>query len=340
VFRHDVTQGFNVNICIHETRLEDEVGVKLLLLSLSAHHPDAQVFVSTSALSGRLNSWIKDHCNSHFIDLGLDQGLTWNVKPALLLALLDSGLDEVIWLDSDLIITQPIARYFSSVPAEALVLAEEYFTIRNRGIAPRARGWGLNVGRDLPYTPNTCVVRVTQCHRPLLVSWQRLLDRPDYVKLQGESWVGRPFYMMGDQDALGALLGSVDYKDVKISRLRRGRDIAQCFQADGYGPFERVQNFFAKLPPFVHAQGEKPWRSSARDKTYQQLSAYRYAALPYFQQLDLHERDWLVHQNREALVWDQMVGSHPSLAGLGRAISRRVVKRVLGSLRLIGLSAR
>jgi len=313
----------------------DEVGVKLLLLSLRAHEPNAEIFVSTAALSDNLNSWVKDNINAVQIDISLDRGLGWNVKPSLLLSLLDAGVESVTWLDSDVILTQPIAKFFSRHSSDTIVVAEEYFTFRNRGVAERARGWGLDAGRELPYTPNTCVLRVTQHHRELLMAWQKLLSRPDYVNVQNKPWRDRPFYMMGDQDALAALLGSVEFKEIRVRRLRRGRDIAQCFQEDGYGPFERVRNVFNGLPPFVHAQGEKPWRPSAGENAYQEVSAYRYAALAFDEYLSKDERAWLRRQSRTAAVMDRIMLGHPSLAGLGFAVSRRLEKRLSGLVRLL-----
>ena len=47
-----------------------------------------------------------------------------------------------------------------------------------QGSAVRARGWDLPAGRAFPITLNTCVLRVTAAHVPLLRRWQGLLVGP------------------------------------------------------------------------------------------------------------------------------------------------------------------
>lgn len=322
----------HLHICISENRTTDEVGIKLLILSLTEHEPGAIIHIFANGLSERFGIWLRDFPNVVQESAAIDPGLTWNVKARLLTKLLDDSLGAVVWIDSDVIVTAPISRHFDGLADDVLVVAEEFFTYRNRGVAVRTKGWGLPVGRDLPFTPNSAVLRVTDRHRALLSAWQGLLDRPDYKALQAGPWSDRPFFMMGDQDALSAILGSADFASIPVRAIRRGRDIAQCFRADGYSSTERLANL-RRMPPFVHAQGEKPWRAIDNRTTYQHVSPYWYAARPYESQLDPDERRWLMQRPMAAKILHILALGHPSLAGLLPAVQGVTAKRVSAAVR-------
>jgi hypothetical protein len=329
-----------INICIYESRPDNAVGVKLLVLSIARHEPAAKLHVFVGHMGAELQAWVADQPNASLYELDCDPQLGWNVKPKHLLSLLDKGISEVVWLDSDLIVTRPFRHLVTDANEKKLIVAEEYFSYRNSGVAVRAAGWGLTPGRDLPFTPNTCILRVTQAHRELLEHWQELLDRADYVALQGKVWTERPFYMVGDQDALAASLGSHEFVNVEIRSVRRGYDIAQCFMADGYGPMERVASLWRGIPSFVHAQGQKPWDKAARDEIYQLLSPYRLIARDYAPLLDSDERDWLSPESGVARGLRLMVAGHPALSGLVPSALARVEKRLRSIWRLIGMLRR
>ena len=65
--------------------------------------------------------------------------------------------------------------------------------------------------------------------------------------------------MLGDQDALTALLASQEYANVPLKILKRGKDIIQYFGSHGYTISERLSNVVFGAPTFIHSQGPKPW---------------------------------------------------------------------------------
>jgi hypothetical protein len=182
------------------------------------------------------------------------------VKPALLLEALDAGEEEVIWLDADLIVTRDVRPLLRDLAPGHLMVAEEaLWGNRNDRGGLRSRAWGFEVGRELPFAINSCAVRVTSAHRPLLLEWARLLQTDAYRHAQARPWHRRPVHMLGDQDALTALLGSHRFRDVPLRILRRGEDILQAFGPSGFTLGERARVCLHGLPYFVHAQGPKPW---------------------------------------------------------------------------------
>ena len=86
-----------------------------------------------------------------------------------------------------------------------------------------------------------------------------MLSHPAYLKAQAQPWYERPLHMIGDQEVLTGLLGSVDFQETSIRLLRRGTDIAQCFGPAGFTPVERLRSMIGHRPAFVHAMGPKPW---------------------------------------------------------------------------------
>lgn len=323
-----------LHICISENRKEDEVGIKLLVLSLTRHEPGAILHLFVDDLGQGLKDWLTRFPNVSQEHLRIDKALGWNIKAKLFFKLFADGIDTIVWIDSDIIVTAPIGHYFDEPDPEVMITAEQYYTISNQGTACRTRGWGMTVGRDLPFTPNNCILRVTTRHMEFLAAWQTMLDRPYYKALQAGPWSARPFYMMGSQDAMSALMGSAGFAHIPVRPIRRGRDIAQCFMADGYSPTERLANL-ARLPPFVHAQGGKPWRLSASDQSYYHVSPFWYAARAYRHDLLPQERAWLDHRPQGAMVLHYLSLGHPSLAGFWPALTALVKKRCAAVVRLI-----
>ncbi|MBP1805960.1 hypothetical protein [Rubellimicrobium aerolatum] len=272
-----------------------------------------------------MKRWLGQQGNVVVEDHRIAPELGWNIKPMLLSALLDRGLPEVVWIDSDVILTRPIREHFAGLDEQSLLVTEEPYFNEVRFLTRRASAWGLTASRDLPHMTNSCVVRVTQAHRGLLAAWQNLLDRPDYKSAQQLPKLERPFHMVGDQDAMAALLGSHDFAHIPVRFLRRDREIAQCLYEDGFGPWGRLRNI-RRLPPLVHALGSKPWRGNAHSPLYIEVHPYRYAAEPYRENLSPDERGWLDGRSKRAWLHHCLALGNPSLSGLWPAVGKRVLR--------------
>lgn len=313
------------NYCAYEDRDIGAIGVKLLVLSLAEHEPDATLHFFGSRLSPALRQWLSRAANVVLHDVELP-GRGWNVKPACLLHLLDSGLNEAIWLDTDILLGAPLSPAFSGDAAETLVIAEDYLNLRCHTAAERARAWGFPIGRELPYHPNSCIVRATPHHRDFLRAWQALLEHEDYVATQALPRDERPFFMVGDQEVLGALLASADFASVPLRFLRRGRDIAHVCVGHGYLPTERLANLRRGTPPVLHSCGAKPWYPEEASLLYQQLNPYRMIARRYAAQLDPSEVGWLYHDSAAARGMKALFRDSPNLSGL--PISAYILARI------------
>lgn len=184
---------------------------------------------------------------------------SWNCKPHVLLPALESGYDEAVWLDSDLIVTRNPDPLFDRLDRRTLVGTEEPPSQPHQGTAVRTAGWGLPLGKQYPWTMNSCVLRVSAAHVPLLRYWKGLLVEPSYAAAQARPLAERPVHLMSDQDVLNAVIGSADYEDLPVTRLRIGRDVIHCGGAVGYSMTARLGALFRRTPTFLHAIAGKPW---------------------------------------------------------------------------------
>ena len=181
----------------------------------------------------------------------------WDVKPWLLLEELNGGRPAALWLDADMIVTRSVSRLLKEFPHDCLVAAEEWS--RHKPIVVTDL-WNLPFAR--PVLPiNSCALRVTQHHRPLLTRWLQMTQDRRYREAQALPFEQRPWHLASDQALLTALLESAEFGQVYVDYLRVGRHIAQCAGSSGYRPSHRLLDLFRGLPPLIHCIGRKPWMS-------------------------------------------------------------------------------
>src|SRR3954470_9726146 len=218
-----------MRVCVYEDRPTDAVGVKILVLSLLQHCPGTSIDLQLPFASPDLVRWFEGKPGVRVSTARDPSRSGYQVKARLLLAAPDAGATEAVWLDTDIVVAGDLAGKLAAFPADAIVVAQEYFGAPGQGGSQRTRALGLEPGRRMPDTANSCVVRVTPAHRELLEEWDRLLTSDGYREAQAKQWFERPLHLLGDQDVLTALLGSARFAKTPIGWLRRGSDVAQCF---------------------------------------------------------------------------------------------------------------
>jgi hypothetical protein len=260
----------------YENRIVNEPGVRLLVRSLFANVPKARLRLHFNSPDGRFAEWASQYPGLDLRPAALPAELGWNVKPVLLLEALADGEAEVTWLDADIIVTRDFLTPFRAIAPDRLIVAEEalWGNRDDRG-GLRSRGWGFPTGRELPFTINSCVVRVAPVHRSLLLDWNDLLESETYRSAQTLPWRDRPIHMLSDQDVLTALLASSRFGDIPLHILRRGEGILQAFGPPGFTLVERNRVRRHGLPCFVHAQGPKPWLDPVGESMSWLRRAYR-----------------------------------------------------------------
>ena len=247
-------------ICISEDRPICEPALRLLLLSLDLHNPEKIISLFYPVASDEFLQWVRRFSQVRVQTERLRIGFEWDVKPQAMMLLLEQGFDEVIWIDSDIIVTREISTVFSDLRSDCIAATEDALgDDRNDENALRTRLWGLPVGRVLPFSLNSGVVRITKHHYRLLERWWELLQTDDYRAVQKREWGQRPVHMKGDQDVLTALLCSREFFDLPLFILQRGKHILQFNGVYGYTIAERTRNLFGDGPVFIHSFAGKPW---------------------------------------------------------------------------------
>jgi hypothetical protein len=322
----------NPLVVIYEDRLRDLVGVKLLLATLARFEPSWRIrLIVPTDVQTDFHSFNANVA----VDRRKRQTTGWNVKPAVLIEALCEDDGPVLWLDSDLLLSAPIRSLLAKFDPAHLVIAEEPRGVRNPGSRLRTLAWDLGSGRHIKFGLNSCVVRVSRAHLPLLVAWAELLSDPVYLQAQSRPWHERPPWLMGDQDPLAALLGSDLFASIPIGLLRQGTDIAQCFNEDGFSVAARLSHAFRPLPPIIHAQGAvKPWHAPSPRAVHLELSPYRWAAQPFANVLQPADRDWLVLSSPFAKLLNNLALGDAALAGLAPALWRTLVRKAGRAARL------
>lgn len=281
--------------CVYEDRASAEPGLRLLLASLLAHSEGMRVHLHYPGANDAFAQWLERYPSVALDKRSVFRERGWNVKPDVLLRALDRGEHNVVWLDSDIIVNRDLRPLFADLSDDTVVVTEEaLWGSPDDGDADRARAWGFAVGRTVPFTLNSCVVRITSRHRRLLEEWARCLGSARYVAAQAGPYAARPKHLVGDQDVLTALLCRADFADVPLRILRRGTHILQVFGLKAYSLRERATTLRRGLPALIHAQGEKPWLGTSGtviERAFADTSPYKAVAWRY--RGSLVAQDWL-----------------------------------------------
>jgi hypothetical protein len=304
-------------ICLYEDRPQQVTGLKVLLLSLNRYHPTWPVRLRFPGVAEAFRTWLRQFDQVELIDEFLPLSGSYNVKPTVLLDGLSTGAEACLWLDTDIILNGSLQFIASALP-ETMVVTQDPWEYAG-GSTHRCSSWGLSEGRALHGPINSAVVRVTKRHEALLREWERLLASHAYLLEHAKPVDVRNKHMLGDQDALSALLASRQFVSISIQKLEHCREILQHHGPGAYGLAQRWSNLVHGMPPLIHAMGSmKPWRMPEHprllqdpgiyyERTYLELSPYVHFARSYGGAL-MEKATWL-----ENHTWTSRLGSLMSL---------------------------
>jgi hypothetical protein len=244
---------------------------------------------------------------------------------------LNEGWPAAVYLDDDMIVTRPISRLLKEFPRDSLIVTEEWDC---HEAIPVAHGWQLPSARPVPAI-NSCFVRATQAHRPLLERWLEMMHDARYREAQALPLERRPWHLASDQVLLTALLESEEFGQVPFDYLRLGRHIAHCAGSSGYRIHHRLLDLFRGLPPLIHGIGRKPWASShERGRIHRFLldlatdvSPYVLASRRVARDLDMAPA-WLDARTSLGAMLRGLTAYHPAMAGLPLAIPHAFYLRI------------
>lgn len=313
----------SLRVCSYEDRAEAMDGLILMGESLCRVDRKVSLHLTVPEAPASVRGWAEKRPEVVLCTEPPDGVRGWDVKPWLLLQELNAGRPEVIWLDSDMIVTRPISSLLKEFPGDSLIVAEEWD--RHEAI-PVSHLWELPAAR--PVRPiNSCFLRATKSHRPLLTRWFQMTHDPRYREAQALPFERRPWHLASDQVLLTALLESDEFGRLPFDYLRLGRDIAQCAGSSTYRPHHRLLDLFRGLPPLIHCIGRKPWMSRHDQGRIHRflvdladdVSPYVLASRRVARDLDMTP-EWLHARTSLGALLRGLTAHHPAMAGLPLAI--------------------
>jgi lipopolysaccharide biosynthesis glycosyltransferase len=340
-------QVLKSTVCVAEDREAFEPCLKLLLASLNLHCPGMAISLFYPVAKEAFLRWLSAYPQVQLQTNPL-KGYGWNVKPEAIMQLLDTGFDEVIWIDSDVIVTRDIRLLFHALD-EAVFVAAEQILAANREdddrAGLRAQLWQLSVGRVLRTGLNSGVLRATRRHYRLMKRWWELLQSDAYQGCQQKEFRKRPIHIRGDQDVLIALLTSTEFAQIPLKTLRRGKHIVQFDGVWGYRTAERTRNLLGDGPTFIHSIGGKPWVARWESEgpnhlreylkmVYLDVSPYTLSSAKFKEDLGC-DTNWMCAHYRLSSILRFLAMQHPALTGLPMAVFADVawlIRRVHHSL--------
>ena len=351
-------------VCVAEDREACEPSLKLLLASLSLHCPGMAISLFYPVANEAFLQWLTAYPQVQLQADRLKNGYSWNVKPQAIMQLLDAGFDEVIWIDSDVLVTRDFRPLFHALDEAVFVAAEQMLAPKREDddrAGLRAQLWQLPVGRVIRTGLNSGVLRATRRHYRLMKRWWELLQSDAYQSCQQKEFRKRPIHMLGDQDVLTALLTSTEFAQIPLRPLRRGKHIVQFDGIWGYTAAERVRNLLGDGPTFIHSIGGKPWVARWESErpnhlreylkmVYLDVSPYTLSSAKFSQDLGC-DTNWMRAHYKLSSILRFLAMQHPALTGLPMAVfadiawlikrARLVVSTKLGSFEsAIPISAR
>jgi len=322
--------------CLADDRRDCAVGLQLAILSVAKHCPGTPIYVYRPRFNDAFEDWAAQFDQVTVIPHTPAGASAWNCKPHAMTPLLEKHR-QVVWLDSDIIVTNDCVPLFMALDEKVVVVAQEPASLPHQGTEHRTRGWGFEVGRSLPITLNSCVVRATRHHLHLLKQWTACMAAPEYVAAQDAPLSNRPVHLMSDQDVLNALLGAAEFADTPIRVLQVSKEVIHAGGALGYSLRERLSGLLLPKPTFLHAAAGKPWLwLSGEDywsrrnffgwhrRLLQEISPYVSEARRY--ENDITDSSWLKRRTMTGNVLRVLGFGHFALSGLPITFAATVVQ--------------
>jgi hypothetical protein len=337
----------DIAFCLAEDRADLETGLRLAILSLATHCPATPVYVYRPPGDSQFGEWVRQFPQVHWIPNVPVGANSWNCKPQALKPVLAEGYRSVVWLDSDVMVTRDCRPLFNQLDERTLAVAQEPASLPFRGTAMRTRAWKLEVRRELPFTLNSSVLRVTKQHVAFLERWIQFLADPQYLAYQSKSLEERPIHMAGDQDILNALIGAPDFAEIPLHVFKSAVDIIHTGGALGYSWNERLRGVLKPKPTFLHATAGKPWLWlggapywSERNffgwhrRLLQELSPYLFESRRYRSQLGQDTR-WMDKRTGTGTLLRLLGFGHFALRGLPLSLAASATDAMKGLSRSV-----
>jgi len=305
-------------LCTYENRPENFIGLKLLCLSVNRHNPGVAFFLYSNYFPPSLQEWVQDETQDvTLVEFSSERPMRWNVKPLVMLDMLTRGHSRVLWIDTDIIVTQNISQLMNPIPSGTLGIAEEQGSFDQRRVSCHS----MEVGRKFSTSVNTGLIYIGNEHNPLLERWTTIMEGEFFQRHLALPDEERPAYIWSDQDVLSGLLcakAPEGFSEMPTQFFRVNEVIIHT--AAAYRLKARLRHCIRPLAPFVHTNGHKPWYTlddphRRLEMLGVELSLYNHTARRYANALTNEECEWISPRTLAARVCNLLVLGNPHLRG-------------------------
>lgn len=275
--------------CTFENRKSAFIGLKLLALSLEEHCRDFTFFVGITGKAPQLSDWLSRHA-PHAVLVHLDDfkkgSSLKHVKAVLILALFDRGITDVTWLDTDLLVLRDLEPLLAPLAPDTILVAQEDMGRDFEFNRTLLNHYRLKPLRRLEFHVNSCVIRATIQHRPLMERFLACLLDPVFVEQQSKSEAEKIPDFAFEQNIIEMLLSSSDdtwHPAFPVEFIPKGPGIIQELGVTTYKLRNRLRNGLGLRHPWmVHVPGvTKPWNTDARSRRARAACVYSAFAEAY-----------------------------------------------------------
>jgi hypothetical protein len=274
--------------CAFENRKSAFIGAKLLALSLERHCRDYTLFLGVTEDDSELADWAArraPHVELVRLEAFNAGSSLKHVKPLMMLHLFERGFTDVTWLDTDMLVLRDLESLIGPLPPDALLVAQEEMGHTFEHNRTLLKHYGLEPRRSLQYHVNSCVIRATALHQPLMKKFLDCLLDPVFVAQQGKAPEEKIHDFAFEQNILELLLSAGDKQwnpDFPVRFIPKGPGIIQELGVTTYKLRNRLRSGLGlRRPWLVHVPGEKPWAPDPLVRRYRAASVYSAFAETY-----------------------------------------------------------
>lgn len=325
-------------VCVYEDRVRQLPGVMLLVHTLSIHYPELFIRLRFPGVPQFAIRWFSQYKQVILLTEPLEGAGSYNVKPSVLLDGLSTGAELCLWLDTDILVNRRSSELARTEKDIVLTTLDPWGG--HRGSSIRCERFGLKVGRLLHGPLNSALVRVSAQHTDLLKAWAAILRSEKYLGEQMRPVGQRDPLMLGDQDALSALLASSEFMHLDVQTLVHPSQILHHHGAAAFGARERFCVGHNGLPAFLHAMGGvKPWAMVDRpaqfrdwyERLYLETSPYVVRARMY-RNIFESAPHWLEVQCRASRFSLMLSRNNPVYSGMVQSMIHQAKNKLTASI--------
>ena len=316
-----------LSICAFDDRAS-LIGAKLLILSLEKHCRDFTLYLGFTDENPAFNDWLSRH-GPHVIMVEMPRVADVclkHIKPLLFLELFRRGVDDVTWLDTDVLVLRDIEPEIRRLGSDCVAVTEDI-----NSFVPQTNlraHYHMSPVRDLPGCVNSCMVRFTSAHVPLLEKWLDFMRDPVFLE-QWNKPLGERLWGFGlDQTVLQVLLccrGENWTPPSSVAFWKSGPDVIQEWGVRTYKPWDRIKATLGWNRPFaLHLIGyEKPWTAFSRIHRHRWASVFCTMAQPYAAETE-EDLSWAFPTSLGAKMAQWFSLGQPHLVGFWHGLAARV----------------